>query len=328
MAVIAAVELTSAKAVSTTVHAILDVLDRYRLDPAPAEARSKFVPVIQQKVEARAPVHLVLPGFPFKSPNATAKVFGTLPDKAEEFALAHLDALCRSIGDVYKGGAELTIVSDGLVYNGMIHPQRGESESLTDYGCVDILGVPDRDVWAYGQAVREMAQQKGFRCLKFARLHSLQHSAAELDALTEAVYLQHAASFRENLQSGVPTTGIAEHLASDEDARATYNGYTRILADDLAGTERADEEEVTAKKMIARGRVRAENIALPQLLTQPPGLRRRDPENLPRLRPAVHPPGLRGQQVLHLAVPRARARRHAVAHDAGLRPRRLRAHRA
>lgn len=131
MAVIAAVELTSAKAVSTTVHAILDVLDRYRLDPASAEeARTKFAPVIQQKVEARAPVHLVLPGFPFKSPNATTKVFGTLPDKAEEFALAHLDALCKSIGDVYKAGAELTIVSDGLVYNGMNGSTR--RESLTD----------------------------------------------------------------------------------------------------------------------------------------------------------------------------------------------------
>lgn len=132
MAVIAAVELTSAKAVSTTVHAILDVLDRYRLDPAPAEARTKFVPVIQQKVEARAPVHLVLPGFPFKSPNAATKVFGALPDKAEEFALAHLDALCKSIGDVYKGGAELTIVSDGLVYNGMMDPPAERSIRVSD----------------------------------------------------------------------------------------------------------------------------------------------------------------------------------------------------
>lgn len=101
-----------------------------------------------------------------------------------------------------------------------------------------------------------MAQQKGFNRLKFARLHSLQHAGADSDALTEAVYLQHAASFRENLQSGVPTNGIAEHLAGDEDARATYNGYTSILADDLANTEKANSEEVTAKKMIARGRVR------------------------------------------------------------------------
>lgn len=124
MAVIAAVELVSAKAVNTTVNAILDILERYRLDytdEAPNrsdEGRSRFIPIIKRKVEAGAPIHMVLPGFPFKSPNSVSKVFGTLPDKAEEFALAHLNALCKSIGDIYKGGAELTIISDGLVYNG------------------------------------------------------------------------------------------------------------------------------------------------------------------------------------------------------------------
>ncbi|KAL0632894.1 hypothetical protein Q9L58_008210 [Maublancomyces gigas] len=241
MAVIAAVELTSAKATATTVNAILDILERYRLDSADGtpnrsgEGRSKFVPIIQRKVEAGAPIHMVLPGFPFKSPNSVSKVFGTLPDKAEEFALAHLNALCKSIGDVYKGGAELTIVSDGLVYN-------------------DLLGVPDHNVWAYGQAVREIAREKGFDKLKFARLHTLQNVGTEPETLTEEIYLKQATAFRENLQSGVPTNGVAEHLARDEDARATYNSYTSILTDDLANTDKADEEEVTAKKMIARGR--------------------------------------------------------------------------
>lgn len=116
---------SSEKAVNTTINAILDVLERYRLDSTPnrsAGGRSRFVPIIQNKVEVGAPIQMVLPGFPFKSPNSTSKVLGTLPDKAEEFALAHLNALCKSIEDVYKGGAELTIVSDGLVYNGNVTP--------------------------------------------------------------------------------------------------------------------------------------------------------------------------------------------------------------
>lgn len=126
MAVLPAAEPTSAKTVTATVNAILNVLERYRLDSAhetsnrSSEGRNKFIPIIQNKVEAGAPIHMVLPGFPFKSPNSVSKVFGTLPDKAEEFALAHLNALCKSIGDIYKGGAELTIISDGLVYNGMV----------------------------------------------------------------------------------------------------------------------------------------------------------------------------------------------------------------
>lgn len=62
---------------------------------------------------------MALPAFPFKSPNGDVKVLGVLPDKAEDVALAHLNGLCAAIGDIYPPGAILTIVSDGLVYNGL-----------------------------------------------------------------------------------------------------------------------------------------------------------------------------------------------------------------
>ncbi len=65
---------------------------------------------------------MCLPAFPFKSPNTSTKVLGRLPDKAEEFALAHLNGLCAAIGDVYPPGAKLMIISDGLVYNGTVSP--------------------------------------------------------------------------------------------------------------------------------------------------------------------------------------------------------------
>lgn len=110
---------------TTTTNAVLDALERYCLDSPDGtpnrsgEGRTKFMPIVQQKVTMGAPIHLVLPGFPFKSPNSKEKVLGILPDKAEEFALAHLDSLCKSIADLHKPGAELTIISDGLVYNGM-----------------------------------------------------------------------------------------------------------------------------------------------------------------------------------------------------------------
>jgi pyoverdine/dityrosine biosynthesis protein Dit1 len=61
---------------------------------------------------------MCLPAFPWKSANQVYKVLGTLPDKAEELALKRLNGICEAIGDVYKPGAELLIISDGLVYNG------------------------------------------------------------------------------------------------------------------------------------------------------------------------------------------------------------------
>jgi pyoverdine/dityrosine biosynthesis protein Dit1 len=62
---------------------------------------------------------MCLPAFPFKSANKVYKVFGFLPDKAEEIALARLHDMCRRIEEIYSPGAQLVIVSDGLVYNGL-----------------------------------------------------------------------------------------------------------------------------------------------------------------------------------------------------------------
>lgn len=73
---------------------------------------------------------LCLPAFPFKSPNTQSKVLGKLPDKGEEFALAHLNGLCLAVKDIYEPGAELVIISDGLVYNGELPPASHELACL------------------------------------------------------------------------------------------------------------------------------------------------------------------------------------------------------
>lgn len=78
----------------------------------------KFLPVIDEFVKADKRVEMCLPAFPFKSANKIYKVLGVLPDKAEELALERLNTMCLRIGEVYKPGALLTIISDGLVYNG------------------------------------------------------------------------------------------------------------------------------------------------------------------------------------------------------------------
>lgn len=108
----------------TTSQQILGVISRYR-SPLPQDAPDrtdegalKFLALIYRAVKNKEPVRMVLPAFPFKSPNSDTKVLGALPDKAEEIALAHLNGLCAAITDIYPPGAVLTIVSDGLVYNG------------------------------------------------------------------------------------------------------------------------------------------------------------------------------------------------------------------
>lgn len=102
---------------------VLGVLARYRLvhqsDTSKVwGAKAKFLTQVERCVVRAEPVLMSLPAFPFKSPNKKTKVLGTLPDKGEEVALSHLEGLCLAIKDVYEPGANVFIVSDGLMYNG------------------------------------------------------------------------------------------------------------------------------------------------------------------------------------------------------------------
>ena len=105
---------------------ILKTIETYRLktrpfDPSIVEAAANvFIPKIQSAINGNLPVQMVLPAFPFKSPNKVEKVLGVLPDKGEEVALARLQGICDAVKDVYAPGAYIVIVSDGLTYNGML----------------------------------------------------------------------------------------------------------------------------------------------------------------------------------------------------------------
>ena len=111
--------------VMETSDKVLDIILEYALDKFNdsmeqfAAGRPTFLSVIDRFVKAGTQVEMCLPAFPFKSANKVHKVFGVLPDKAEELALARLNTMCIRIGDVYPPGAKLTIISDGLVYNGL-----------------------------------------------------------------------------------------------------------------------------------------------------------------------------------------------------------------
>jgi hypothetical protein len=110
--------------VSETSERILDVILEYSLNKFDSTAelhnkgRPKFLAIISRFVSTRQKVVMCLPAFPFKSANKVEKVLGNLPDKAEEVSLSRLNTMCATIGNFYEPGAQLTIISDGLVYNG------------------------------------------------------------------------------------------------------------------------------------------------------------------------------------------------------------------
>ncbi|QDS76248.1 hypothetical protein FKW77_001094 [Venturia effusa] len=213
-----------------------------------------FLPVVASQVKNEIPIKMVLPAFPAKSPNQADKVLGTLPDLGEELALAHLDGMCKTIAEFYAPGAEVHIASDGIVYS-------------------DILHVADEDVWDYGEALRALAKEKDFRHVKFMRLWDLlDHAGLQIDGHRDrSYYLNHAASIRRelSLRYADGTYDPSEAIKNDPDTLATYMGYKKFLASDLAqepwvaaasGKEKKTRLAEIAKKMLARGRMYANAI--------------------------------------------------------------------
>jgi pyoverdine/dityrosine biosynthesis protein Dit1 len=102
--------------------AILKLIESYGVDYEKPGGSWKgfdsFIPIVRAQVKKQEPIRMILPAFPFKSPNVRDKVLGTLPDLGEQLALVHLNGLCENIARIYEPGADVYISSDGLVYNG------------------------------------------------------------------------------------------------------------------------------------------------------------------------------------------------------------------
>ncbi|CAG9950762.1 unnamed protein product, partial [Clonostachys rosea f. rosea IK726] len=177
---------------------------------------SKFLPIIEAFVKDGKRVEMCLPAFPFKSANKVYKVFGILPDKGEELAMERLNTMCKRIGEVYKPGARLTILSDGCVYN-------------------DLLSIPDRYVWQYGEALRALATKKKFKNLGFARIKDIVEVHDLPSQLNEISYVANATNFRRGLLNGFgkDSIDIDEEIANNPDIKMTFQGYQKFLESDL-----------------------------------------------------------------------------------------------
>lgn len=112
------------KSISERAKAAAIVLNRYRIEYKNdwdfPESILHAQGQIQKALEREVPIELVIPAFPFKSSNRSKKVLGPLPDEAERLSLLHLNGLCLAIKDAADSDAFLTIVSDGITYNGRV----------------------------------------------------------------------------------------------------------------------------------------------------------------------------------------------------------------
>lgn len=138
---------------------------------------------------------------------------------------------------------------------------------------IDLLGVPDSSVWAYGETLRAMANDKGFKHIQFSRLKDLAKINIP-DELDQIKYISNATNFRHALlsQFGNPNYDVSTKIHEDEDTCLTYRGYIKFLMTDLqdvypVGTKMSKSQykkgvEYVAKQMLFRGDVRRISFSL------------------------------------------------------------------
>jgi len=134
-------------------------------------------------------------------------------------------------------------------------------------GGIDLLTISDRETWAYGEGLRQMAIEKGFNHIEFSRLRDLATVPNLPEKLDEITYVANATNFRRALlnQFGNPDFNVEKEIREKEDTRLTYCGYTRFLENDLKyiyseGSTRSSngykrDVKYIAKQMIMRGDV-------------------------------------------------------------------------
>ncbi|KAI1366304.1 Pyoverdine/dityrosine biosynthesis protein-domain-containing protein [Xylaria arbuscula] len=242
------------KLIAEKAKAAAIVINRYRIEYKNDWNLPESVLHSQRQIEIALkrdiPVSLVIPAFPFKSSNRSKKVLGPLPDEAERLSLLHLDGLCKAITDVTGSDTFLTIVSDGITYN-------------------DILDVSDREVWRYGQRLRQMAEDNDCHCIRFSRIYDLVSSQHETKELDEELYLSRVSEYRNMLIANMPSSfDVLDAIANDPDISKTYKGYKKFLMserDDRTNRSRSQmerENSAIAKAMIVRGKAFSETVKL------------------------------------------------------------------
>jgi pyoverdine/dityrosine biosynthesis protein Dit1 len=165
---------------------------------------------------------LVLPAFPAKSPNRH-KTLGHLPDLAEKHALENLNTLCDNIGSIYEPGAKITICSDGRVF-------------------ADLICIPDEDVTAYGEYLRNYAMSAYGDRFAFFNLDDAFQKTYSYDILREELLILYGESI----------ASLYQRCKEESEARAMYLGITRFMFEDYSGIEPFCNGSRTAIQKVAR----------------------------------------------------------------------------
>lgn len=181
---------------------ILDVFELFRMAPTPKDQyqqtgrallREKITPFINDL----NPIEFVMLGFPFKSTNTRDKVLGIKPDLGEELTLKTFSQFNDMVSVFYPPGIRMNVVSDGFVFN-------------------DILHTDDKVVEEYKEISMDMGRDVRWFDLRDFYGKSLKTGR---EKLTE--------------QFGITPDKLQQDILFNDDVNMLYKGMTRFMMEEL-----------------------------------------------------------------------------------------------
>ena len=210
---------TTAAADESLVARIAKIIASYRIsgpgDRYKDVMEPKMLDILRSFTAKQEPINMVVPAYPFKSPNHESKVLGPDPDVGERMSLQHFNSIGARIQQIYPPGGHVTIVSDGICYN-------------------DLLGVSDQEVFGYAKGLHRIAENLGLKHLKFTDPFELMGNESQPSTAEE--YASRVGELKERLFDSFLPSGynFDEDIRRDHNALSTYRGYIKFLESDLA----------------------------------------------------------------------------------------------
>lgn len=153
-------------------------------------------------VDQNKPIEMTLLGFPFKSINTRDKTLGRMPDYGEELSMLNFADMDNEIRKVYEPGIHITIVSDGYMFN-------------------HLMNVPDSEVAAYEESVRNMARVAPITVFNPWNFYDHNTSMSSIRDKVKAHF-------------GITEIELEQRILFDPEVKALYQGMIRFMQDDLA----------------------------------------------------------------------------------------------
>lgn len=186
---------------------LLDIFQQFRMAPTPIdEYETVGKPILYEKilwfVQRHLPISFVMLGFPMKSKNDRDKVLGKLPDMAEQVAFENFANFDHLIRQVYPPGVNMTIVSDGYIFN-------------------DILAIEDRTVEEYEEMVKDMSRIAPMTWFDMTHFYDRRQAKS----ITREKIVN---------QFGISPEELQRRILMDADVNYLYRGMSIFMEEELA----------------------------------------------------------------------------------------------